>query len=72
MKMTNRTTFFTKPFCSTELLVGECAQSVFKAQRMGKNWKEINQKLNIGVKKERSKANICIYLISISSKLSRV
>uniref|UniRef100_A0AAF5PIP9 MTP large subunit lipid-binding domain-containing protein n=4 Tax=Wuchereria bancrofti TaxID=6293 RepID=A0AAF5PIP9_WUCBA len=55
MRMTNRTVIFGKPFCSTELLADECAQTVFKTKRMGKNWKEINQKLNIGVKRERSK-----------------
>ncbi|KAL3982977.1 hypothetical protein ACH3XW_49305 [Acanthocheilonema viteae] len=55
MKMTNRTVLFAKPFCSTKLSVDECAQTVFNAKRMGRNWKEINQKLNIGIKKERSK-----------------
>ncbi|KAK6111366.1 hypothetical protein QQG55_43365 [Brugia pahangi] len=58
--MTNRTVIFGKPFCSTELLADECAQTVFKTKRMGRNWKEINQKLNIGVKKERSKLKLVL------------
>uniref|UniRef100_A0A1I7VJF9 Uncharacterized protein n=1 Tax=Loa loa TaxID=7209 RepID=A0A1I7VJF9_LOALO len=58
--MTNRTIHFTKPFCTTELLADECAENVFKAKRMGRNWKEIKQKLNIGVKKERSKLKLVL------------
>lgn len=54
MTMTNRTVLFVESFCSTDLSADECAQTVFKAKRMGRNWKEINQKLNVGVKKERS------------------
>lgn len=56
--MTNRTVHFIKPFCSAELSADECAHTVFNAKRLGRNWKEINQKLNIGIKKERSKVNI--------------
>ncbi|KAM3725317.1 Microsomal triglyceride transfer protein [Dirofilaria immitis] len=55
IKMTNRTIFSAKSFCPTKLFADECAQVVFKAKLMGKNWKEIAQKLNIGVKKEQSK-----------------
>uniref|UniRef100_A0A915PZX6 Uncharacterized protein n=1 Tax=Setaria digitata TaxID=48799 RepID=A0A915PZX6_9BILA len=58
IEMTNRTMLFVKSFCSRKLQAGECAENAFKAKRMGGNWKEINQKLNTGVKKERSKANI--------------
>ncbi|CAG9540872.1 unnamed protein product [Cercopithifilaria johnstoni] len=62
--MTNRTVSVAKPFCSTELLTDECAQTVFKAKRMGRNWKEINQKLNIGIKKERSKLKFVLQKIN--------
>uniref|UniRef100_A0A0R3S6A1 Vitellogenin domain-containing protein n=1 Tax=Elaeophora elaphi TaxID=1147741 RepID=A0A0R3S6A1_9BILA len=58
--MINRTVLFTEPLCPMELSADECAQTVFKAKRMGRNWKEINQKLNIGVKKERSKLKLIL------------
>lgn len=53
--MTNRTLLFGKPYCPTALSSDQCAQRVFKANRLGGNWKEIIKKINIGVRKKRSK-----------------
>lgn len=58
MQMTNRTPAYIERFCPMDSLAGECAQEVFHAQRLGRNWKEIKQSLKIGVKKKRSKVKI--------------
>lgn len=57
MQMINRTQRYIERFCPSELLAGECAEKIFGAKKLGKNWKEIRQSIVIGEKMKRIKVN---------------
>ncbi|VDM94846.1 unnamed protein product [Thelazia callipaeda] len=51
-----------------DMLADDCAQKIFKAKLLGRNWKEIGQNLNLGVKKTKTDVSSAYFLKSVLIK----